>query len=275
VWQEIGLAELAGQQQFLGIAGMNRLAPQHVTCPAALDQNEEESSWASWTRLKGKGWNTGDQPQAPRGFDELQDGRPTAVPDDRQPDGADRQARQRAVDDRAIAQLEGDSSIISEAAPSELAAEFGETRIQPESDESASSGLPVIGNWPAARQQRALFALFLFGLALLLTVALTAVITGGRASSQVAAAGQAQTQSQRLAKSVSQALLGGTAGVPRRAGERFDAWRRNVRSLKAGVTTPAAAPSMAACRMAWTRSVARWSTAPRRARPPCSASRRC
>jgi twitching motility protein PilJ len=138
--------------------------------------------------------------------------------------------------------IEGDSSIISEAAPSELAAEFGETRIQPESDESASSGLPVIGNWPAARQQRALFALFLFGLALLLTVALTAVITGGRASSQVAAAGQAQTQSQRLAKSVSQALLGGTASFAE-VRESADILAKNVRSLKSGEGDVPAAPS--------------------------------
>ena len=47
-----------------------------------------------------------------------------------------------------------DSSIISEAAPSELAADFSETRIQPEPDEAAPTGLPLIGAWSAARQQR-------------------------------------------------------------------------------------------------------------------------
>ena len=49
----------------------------------------------------------------------------------------------------------GDSSIISEAAPSELAAEFGETRMAGDLDESAASGLPLIGHWSTARQQRA------------------------------------------------------------------------------------------------------------------------
>ena len=60
---------------------------------------------------------------------------------------------------------DGDSSIISEASPSELAGDFGESRhLDTEGDaEPVSSGLPVIGGWPLARQQRALAIAFGLG----------------------------------------------------------------------------------------------------------------
>ena len=136
----------------------------------------------------------------------------------------------------------GDSSIISEAAPSELAADFSETRIQQEPDDAAPTGLPLIGAWAAARQQRFLLALFVSGLLILVLVAILALTSGNRSSAQVAAAGQAQTQSQRLAKSVSQALLGGAAAFAE-VRESVDVLAKNVRSLKTGEGTVAAAPS--------------------------------
>src|SRR6478609_6710748 len=53
-----------------------------------------------------------------------------------------------------------DSSIISEAAPSELAGEFGETRVPSDRESiSSGSGVPFIGHWPAARQQQLLLTL--------------------------------------------------------------------------------------------------------------------
>ncbi len=136
----------------------------------------------------------------------------------------------------------GDSSIISEAAPSELAADFSETRIQPEPDDAAPTGLPLIGAWAAARQQRFLLALFVAGLLILVLVAILALTSGNRSSAQVAAAGQAQTQSQRLAKSVSQALLGGAAAFTE-VRESVDVLAKNLRSLKTGEGSVAAAPS--------------------------------
>jgi twitching motility protein PilJ len=135
-----------------------------------------------------------------------------------------------------------DSSIISEAAPSELAAEFSETRMPGDVDDSASSGLPVIGAWATARQQRLLFFMFALGLIGFVAISLAALYRSSEASTQVAAAGQAQTQSQRLAKSVSQALLGGTAAFAE-VKESAEVLARNVRSLGNGEGGVPAAPS--------------------------------
>jgi twitching motility protein PilJ len=135
-----------------------------------------------------------------------------------------------------------DSSIISEAAPSELAVEFGETRMPGDMDDGASSGLPVIGSWPTANQQRLLLGLFGVGLLGLILIAVVALTNSNRGAVQVAAAGQAQTQSQRLAKSVSQALLGGAASFAEMK-ESAEVLARNVRSLSTGEGGVPAAPS--------------------------------
>ncbi|MBC7938672.1 MAG: type IV pili methyl-accepting chemotaxis transducer N-terminal domain-containing protein, partial [Chitinophagaceae bacterium] len=139
--------------------------------------------------------------------------------------------------------LDNDSSIISEAAPSELAPEFSETRLPGQNfEESAfSSGLPVVGGWPLARQQRAAAIVFGLGLAGLLITAVLALTASSRSAQQVAAAGQAQTQSQRLAKSVSQALVGSATAFPE-VRESIDVLTRNVRSLKDGEGGVPAAP---------------------------------
>jgi twitching motility protein PilJ len=135
------------------------------------------------------------------------------------------------------------NSIISEAAPSELAAEFGETRMtgQPEEADGFNSGLPVVGTWPLERQQRAMVILFGAGLAGLLLAALLAITSANRSASQVAAAGQATTQSQRLAKSVSQAIVGSAAAFPE-VRESADVLTKTVRSLSTGEGDVAAAP---------------------------------
>ncbi len=136
-----------------------------------------------------------------------------------------------------------DSSIISEAAPSELAQEFSETRL-PGADaegDSFNSGLPIVGAWPLARQQRALVILFALGLVGLLLAALLVLTSSNRSATQVGAVGQATTQSQRLAKSVSQALVGSSAAFPE-VKESIDVLARNVRSLKTGDGDVPAAP---------------------------------
>jgi twitching motility protein PilJ len=135
----------------------------------------------------------------------------------------------------------GDSSIISEAAPSELAAEFGETRMAGELDEAPASGLPLIGHWSTARQQRVLLALFGAGLVVLIVIAVAALTKATRSAIQVAAVGQAQTQSQRLAKSVSQALLGSAAAFAE-VKESAEILARNVRGLASGEGEVPAAP---------------------------------
>src|SRR5262245_36720458 len=53
-----------------------------------------------------------------------------------------------------------DTSIISEAAPSEMAGDFSESRIPADVQASAlTSGLPLIGKRPVAEQQRLLLVL--------------------------------------------------------------------------------------------------------------------
>lgn len=134
-----------------------------------------------------------------------------------------------------------DSSIISEAAPSEMAADFPESRHPGVDAEGFTTGLPVVGGWPLARQQRAMLGLFVGGFVLLLLVAFLALSASNRSAAQVGAAGQATTQSQRLAKSVSQALVGNAAAFPE-VQDSVAILARNVRSLKTGEGEVAAAP---------------------------------
>ena len=126
-----------------------------------------------------------------------------------------------------------DSSIISQAAPSELAADFAESRHAGtrSADDVFPSGLPVLGGWPLARQQRALFIVFGLGLAGLLVTAALAFTASGRGAEQAASVGQATMQSQRLAKSASQALLGQAAAFAE-VRESSEVLAGNVRGLK-------------------------------------------
>jgi twitching motility protein PilJ len=137
-----------------------------------------------------------------------------------------------------------DSSIISEAAPSEMAPEFAETRMSGVADKEQpfTSGLPGIGLWPLERQQRALGWTFGLGMLLLLGAVVGALWAAGRSSTQVAAVGQATTQSQRLAKSVSQALVGTAAAFPE-VRESAGILVANVSSLQSGEGSVPAAPA--------------------------------
>jgi twitching motility protein PilJ len=73
-------------------------------------------------------------------------------------------------------------------------------------------GLPLIGGWPAVARSSASWSAWSGGTAAAGADRGAALTSASRnARPQVAAAGQAQMQSQRLAKSVSQALVGGAA----------------------------------------------------------------
>jgi twitching motility protein PilJ len=138
-----------------------------------------------------------------------------------------------------------DTSIISEAAPSEMAADFSETRIPGDVQPSTlTSGLPVIGKRPVAEQQRMLLGLGGIGaLGLAVSIGLT-VVSASRGSAQVGASGEALMQSQRLAKSVSQALVGSPQAFPE-VRESADVLARNLRGLKNGGEGMVAAPGSA------------------------------
>ena len=136
-----------------------------------------------------------------------------------------------------------DSSIISEAAPSGMA-DFSESRLAPRDSMMVplGSGLPVIGKRPMAEQRRILVAcivLGLIGLVLMTLLSLNSAING---SAQVGAAGQALMQSQRLAKSVSQALVGSPRAFPEMR-ESVEVLARTVRGLKTGEGPLPAAPA--------------------------------
>ena len=136
-----------------------------------------------------------------------------------------------------------DTSIITEAAPSEMA-DFSETRIQEGELAAAASGtgLPLIGKRPVGEQQRVLFAMLGLGLVGLVLMTVLSLLSANRGAAQVSASGQALMQSQRLAKSVSQALVGSSAAFPE-VKESADVLVKNVRGLRTGDAQLAAAPS--------------------------------
>jgi twitching motility protein PilJ len=134
------------------------------------------------------------------------------------------------------------SSIITEAAPSEIA-DFSETRIHgSEAANEAGSGLPLIGNRPVSEQQKILGGMVVAGLLGLVIMTVTSLNSASQGAAQVAASGQALMQSQRLAKSVSQALIGSPQAFPE-VKDSTDVLAKNVRGLKNGSSGLAAAPA--------------------------------
>src|SRR6185436_15411808 len=134
------------------------------------------------------------------------------------------------------------SSIISEVAPSE-SADFIETRLQGDTGAAPlGAALPLIGERPAAEQQRILLAMLGVGLVGLIVLTILSFSSAGRGSAQVAASGQALMQSQRLAKSVSQALTGNQTAFPE-VKDSAAVLADNVRGLKNGGDVVSAAPS--------------------------------
>jgi twitching motility protein PilJ len=136
-------------------------------------------------------------------------------------------------------------SIISEAVPSETA-DFTETRMQGPDSGVAPLGvtLPLIGSRSAAEQQRILLVMLGIGLFGMVVLTIMLLASASRGSAQVTAAGQALMQSQRLAKSVSQALTGAAGAFPE-VKESAEVLASNVRSLHTGGGTIAAAPAAA------------------------------
>ena len=110
----------------------------------------------------------------------------------------------------ATVQSVPNESIISESAPSEVPADYQRPNedISEVSLMEPRSGLPLMGHLKLDRQQRLLGAGLAVGVLGLVLSAFLSVNSADRRAAQSAATGQAQMQSQRLAKSVSQALIG-------------------------------------------------------------------
>ncbi|WP_042428789.1 methyl-accepting chemotaxis protein [Comamonas granuli] len=93
--------------------------------------------------------------------------------------------------------------------------------------------LPLLGQATAARHQRRLLLTLALGVVVLALVAGWVIQQADRVAQQLTATGQSLMQSQRLAKSVSQALVGSPQAFPDVV-ESSGVLARNVRALNAG-----------------------------------------
>ncbi len=100
-------------------------------------------------------------------------------------------------------------------------------------NEAEMVSVPLLGRRPIAVHQRILFTLLALALVVLGSVAVFAVRQADTVAQQVAGTGQSLMQSQRLAKSVSQALVGSAQAFPD-VKESADVLARTVRGLRAG-----------------------------------------
>lgn len=100
-------------------------------------------------------------------------------------------------------------------------------------DEAELISVPLLGRHTTQTHQRVLFTLLALSLVVLGSVAIFAVNQADRVAKQVAGTGSSLMQSQRLAKSVSQALIGSPQAFPD-VKESADVLARTVRGLKDG-----------------------------------------
>ncbi len=120
-------------------------------------------------------------------------------------------------------------------APDSAAGDLAESRL-PDDDNPSEAGmvsLPLLGRRLAEQHQRTLATLLAFGLVVLGAVTFFVLNQTQNLSVQVAATGDALMQSQRLAKSASQALIGSASAFPevdQSAEVLFD----NVAALRTG-----------------------------------------
>jgi twitching motility protein PilJ len=101
--------------------------------------------------------------------------------------------------------------------------------------------LPVLGRRPIGQHQRILVTLLAIAVLVLGVVTFLALSQADRVAQQVAATGQSLMQSQRLAKSVSQALVGSAQAFPD-VRESADSLAKSVRGLKDGEASLRLAP---------------------------------
>lgn len=115
------------------------------------------------------------------------------------------------------------ASTLSEAAPSSSVAKLQSDVVE----------LPLLGARKVATHQRVLASVLGISLLGLFGVAFYSVRSTDRTGQQVTALGQSLTESQRLAKSVSQALLGGQQAFPE-VRQSSEALMRRINALQSG-----------------------------------------
>src|SRR5665647_1291916 len=101
--------------------------------------------------------------------------------------------------------------------------------------------LPLLGHRTMGQHQRILVTVLVLAVAALGIVTFLALNQAGKVAQQLEATGQSLMQSQRLAKSVSQALVGSAQAFPE-VRESADVMAKSVRGLKAGDATLNLAP---------------------------------
>ncbi|WP_296445842.1 methyl-accepting chemotaxis protein [Rhodoferax sp. UBA5149] len=139
------------------------------------------------------------------------------------------------VDPMVTEQMQGEvnHAVLTPATPikSDLDSSDSSDRATEESIDLIA--LPVFGKKTVVQHQRRLSILLGLALVLLAVVTLFALGQADRVAQQLGATGQSLMQSQRLAKSVSQALVGGAQAFPD-VKESSDVLSRSVRGLKSG-----------------------------------------
>lgn len=133
------------------------------------------------------------------------------------------------------------SSAALEAGSTQDPDTIGDDSITDEVDAAERISVPLLGRRTTATHQRILFTLLSFALVVLGSVAIFAVNQADKVAQQVAGTGSSLMQSQRLAKSVSQALIGSPQAFPD-VNESATVLARTVRGLKNGDTDLNLAP---------------------------------
>jgi twitching motility protein PilJ len=118
--------------------------------------------------------------------------------------------------------------------PDAVPADAGVSRLaEPSRFDEDAPALPLIGHQPVAQQQRLMFGLIFAGLAVFVVTGFLALRSAGQQAKLLSATGQALMQSQRLAKSVSLALVGNASAFPE-VRESGQVLATNLRGLSAG-----------------------------------------
>ncbi|MFO1337447.1 MAG: methyl-accepting chemotaxis protein [Burkholderiaceae bacterium] len=110
------------------------------------------------------------------------------------------------------------------------------------SAEEDTAGLPLIGKQSPAQQQRVLLGMIVGGAVTFVLTGALALNAASKQAGQLTATGQALMQSQRLAKSVSQALIGSPAAFPEMK-ESGEVLARSLRGLNDGNEQVTKAPA--------------------------------
>ncbi|MBX9610307.1 MAG: type IV pili methyl-accepting chemotaxis transducer N-terminal domain-containing protein [Burkholderiales bacterium] len=124
-----------------------------------------------------------------------------------------------------------DDDVRGDFADSKLVTE--EESILPTQESGELMSLPLLGKRTTVQHQRVLATLLGFSLVVLAAVTFFALSQADRVAQQIEATGQSLMQSQRLAKSVSQALVGSPQAFPE-VRESADVLAKSVRGLRSG-----------------------------------------